>query len=789
MEKVKIKLEPGLTDTGQDASQSGGPYAMKLETEEGEVIIVKQEEEDDELDDISESRTSSLNKSGFGGSRVKIKSEKDAGSLLRSALIGLCDEDDDAETSEKCHSSKAVPQKFSLKVKIKEEKIAEGDSRPTTVSAGESTNNDSEQIPIKVENSSNSDEPVSNASDRVVSKTTNGNADEDRERAKNLVVSSDAAKALFKAAADIGTKAKAEKSSTIKIVFDVAGKLKEWRVESKSAEGALPASNLGKILMFANMMKNGESSSEQVAKSVEGKKDQVEKVGKEVVKPKEKVVAGKSQPSLPKNSAQSESAEPPAKKIRICEDGTSGIVDADFEGFKCKMCGKEYLHKHALTTHLKLHHLSLSGLPGSSADYSSPQASVVKVKLPASAFVATPSRTKSAKPAAPSTSSAKSPSSSTSSTSTSTFTASSKSTFSSSAATPPSSRTRSSSEKNIKYDTTSPPRPVTMVSASTMSKLGPAVPQSKTIQIKQFVAVNKPVFTDKPTNALTLVPAPEKTGQASEAASQTSVKVERSSSKSSSTLSPPNDGPYRCDLCHEEFSRQASLQGHVKSHHKEKPFMCGICDNSYLRYTDLECHLLNHSDPNPKTQVLFTCSFCEEEFKDDKGLKEHLKTHGDIEADTVFECGMCGEELKSQIELGHHMKRHMGDPFEPCKCGICLCSFSKVAELKVHLADKHFTNAQFVCDFCKCRFLTAQALKAHMPVHDKLKEAKIKIVHRWKCRQCAKRYEYKVDLVNHMKYEHKEKASFDCSFCESSFITKDDLLAHVKTHSVVAHFL
>ncbi|XP_046576822.1 PR domain zinc finger protein 5-like [Haliotis rubra] len=676
--------------------------------------------------------------------------------------------------------------KFSLKVKIKKEKDTEHDSRSKTVSAGESPDIGSGQIPIKVERSNSSDEPTanlgSNVSDRVVNKTTNGTSDEDREKAKNLVVSSDAAKALFKAAADIGSKAKAEKSSTIKIVFDVAGKLKEWRVEAKSAEGALPASNLGKILMFANMMKNGDSSSEQEPKSEEGKKDKIEKVVKEVIKPKEEMITGKSQPSLPKTRTESEIAEPPAKKIRICEDGTSGIVDADFEGFKCKICGKEYLHKPALTNHLKLHHLSLSGLPGSSADYSTPQASVVKVKLPASAIVA--SSTKSSKSTTPSTLSTKTPSSSTPSSASSPST----STFSSaSTSTPSSTRIWSSNEKKVKYDTSLPPRPVTLVSSSTISKLGPAVPASKTVNIKQFVAVNKPVFTDKQTTALTLVPAQEQ-NHSSEACSETIVKIEQSSaSKSSST--PSSDGLYKCDLCTEEFSREAALQGHMKSHHKEKPFMCGICDNSYLRYSDLECHLLNHSNPNPKSQVLFTCSFCVEEFKNDKDLQEHLKTHGDIEAETVFECGMCGEELKSQLELRHHMKRHMGEPFEPCKCGICLCSFSEVADLKAHLAEKHFTNAQFVCDFCKCRFLTAQALKAHMPVHDKLKDSKMKVVPRWKCKQCSRRYDFKVDLVNHMKFDHKDLGTFDCSFCESVFMTKNDLLAHVKTHSVVAHFL
>ncbi|XP_067681972.1 PR domain zinc finger protein 5-like [Haliotis asinina] len=787
MENVKIKVEPGVEDPRQDVSQMDKPYAMKLQTEEGEVIVVKQEEEDDEIDYGGPCRTSSLNKSGLGETHVKVKSGKNAGSLLRSALIDLSDKADDHKNDANCLSSKAVPSKFALNVKIKKEKDSEHDSRSKTMSAGISPGIGSGHIPIKVGKSSSSDKPTanvgSNVSDRVVIETTNRNLDEDREKAKNLVVSSDAAKALFKAAADIGTKAKAEKSSTIKIVFDVAGKLKEWRVEAKSAEGALPASNLGKILMFANMMKNGDSSLEQEAKSGEEKKDKVKKVVKEVLKPKEEVVTGKSQPSLPRKRTESESAEPPPKKIRICEDGTSGIVDADFEGFKCKICGKEYLHKPALTNHLKLHHLSLSGLPGSSADYSVPQASVVKVKHPASAIVASSSRTKSNTPTALSTSSTKTPSSSTASSA-----SSSTSTFSSaSASTPLSTRICSSTEKK-KYDTSLPPRPVTLVSSSTISKLGPAVPESKTVQIKQFVAVNKPVFTNKPTTALTLVPAQKQNDHASEACSETFVKTEQlSASKSSSASS--SDGPYKCDLCFEEFSRHAALQGHMKSHHKKKPFMCGICDNSYLRYSDLECHLLNHSNPNPKSQVLFTCSICVEEFKTDEDLQEHLKTHGDIEAETVFECGMCGEELKSQLELRHHMKRHMGDPFEPCKCGICLCSFSEVADLKTHLAEKHFTNAQFVCDLCKCRFLTGQALKAHMPVHEKLKDSKIKMVPRWKCKLCSTGYEFKADLVNHMKFKHKDTGTFDCSFCELVFMTKNDLQAHIKTHSVVAHFL
>ncbi|KAK2746496.1 hypothetical protein FQN57_003122 [Myotisia sp. PD_48] len=55
---------------------------------------------------------------------------------------------------------------------------------------------------------------------------------------------------------------------------------------------------------------------------------------------------------------------------------------------------------------------------------------------------------------------------------------------------------------------------------------------------------------------------------------------------------PPNDRPFRCDLCPQSFNRNHDLKRHKRIHLAVKPFPCTHCDKSFSRKDALKRHIV-----------------------------------------------------------------------------------------------------------------------------------------------------------------------------------------------------
>ncbi|KAG9239122.1 hypothetical protein BJ875DRAFT_243459 [Amylocarpus encephaloides] len=53
---------------------------------------------------------------------------------------------------------------------------------------------------------------------------------------------------------------------------------------------------------------------------------------------------------------------------------------------------------------------------------------------------------------------------------------------------------------------------------------------------------------------------------------------------------PPNDRPFKCDLCPQSFNRNHDLKRHKRIHLAVKPFPCGYCEKSFSRKDALKRH-------------------------------------------------------------------------------------------------------------------------------------------------------------------------------------------------------
>ena len=87
---------------------------------------------------------------------------------------------------------------------------------------------------------------------------------------------------------------------------------------------------------------------------------------------------------------------------------------------------------------------------------------------------------------------------------------------------------------------------------------------------------------------------------------------------------------------------------------------------------------------------------------------------------------------------------------KPAKCSICDASFTRKANLNLHIASVHEGKKQsFICSICDSSFTQSKNLRAHVAtVHEGRKTRK--------CSICNKRFAYSRDLKRHIARIHKE---------------------------------
>lgn len=160
---------------------------------------------------------------------------------------------------------------------------------------------------------------------------------------------------------------------------------------------------------------------------------------------------------------------------------------------------------------------------------------------------------------------------------------------------------------------------------------------------------------------------------------------------------------YTCLLCFAEFTRNSSLNRHLKqTHDGEKKHICDICDKSFSEKIYLENHWRRHIGERP-----YLCDMCDKAFHSKLGLKYHIKTHiGDFK----YECDYCPKRFLDKTNM--------------------------LAHLTVHTGEKNYK-----CDICDKRFGTMPALIHHKVVHSEEKT--------YTC-QCGKSYKHKYSLRRHV---------------------------------------
>jgi len=255
---------------------------------------------------------------------------------------------------------------------------------------------------------------------------------------------------------------------------------------------------------------------------------------------------------------------------------------------------------------------------------------------------------------------------------------------------------------------------------------------------------------------------------------------------------------YNCHICSETFERMCFLSNHTRQIHHCLPqvacscgkylatwdslmahkrkhsvepadFICDICHACFQTKTGLSIHIKFKHNKKPKTE--FICSICNEQFNNSTMLKNHRRTHVDLQ----IECPFCTKKLANKYSL----KTHISTVHERQKtilCHLCTKGFANKSNLRSHLLSH--TTELVECNVCNQVFKNKISLQSHKKIH----KPKEKL--NFACNQCDKRFHNRNHLERH-KISHSNEKNFRCTFegCDAAYKWEKDLKNHESAHN------
>ncbi|KAI5704952.1 hypothetical protein M8J75_010393 [Diaphorina citri] len=198
---------------------------------------------------------------------------------------------------------------------------------------------------------------------------------------------------------------------------------------------------------------------------------------------------------------------------------------------------------------------------------------------------------------------------------------------------------------------------------------------------------------------------------------------------------------YMCNKCKIFFDNLSSFQEHMQSTHSKK-FRCIACDFMTIKIRYFIDHLIQN------------------------------RHDGTI-------CSICHFQTSTNEELHKHILKHESHLPRPFFCNDCDKTFPTKRSWSVHL-PVHSNETQFLCAVCSKGFKWSQGLENHMSTHvnEKL----------YLCNQCDFHTANRAYLAKHTLKHYNKKEVCPHEECKHREIRRENLKAHLLTHSKVKRF-
>lgn len=139
-------------------------------------------------------------------------------------------------------------------------------------------------------------------------------------------------------------------------------------------------------------------------------------------------------------------------------------------------------------------------------------------------------------------------------------------------------------------------------------------------------------------------------------------------------------GPFSCEECSKSFAKRIQLTNHkINTHCIERKFLCQVCGNKFSNYGSLMAHLDTHTETRR-----FSCNYCNKKFRQKEKLKYHTRIHT---GERPHLCQTCGKGFIRKSKLDEHMRRHRGE--KRYHCSVCNKSYAAGWDLKLHNKKQH----------------------------------------------------------------------------------------------------
>ncbi|EDS34555.1 oocyte zinc finger protein XLCOF14 [Culex quinquefasciatus] len=237
-----------------------------------------------------------------------------------------------------------------------------------------------------------------------------------------------------------------------------------------------------------------------------------------------------------------------------------------------------------------------------------------------------------------------------------------------------------------------------------------------------------------------------------------------------------------CKHCERNFSVWKTLVCHLEKAHGEqidetKFVRCTSCHRKFVSADDLRVHSCMKGSHVGKDRR-FACDLCEKTYVSAHGLERHRSAHPEHQKTS---CDECGKPFASEKELQQHKKRVHVKPSHVCE--ICNKAFKGLPHLRIH-AQIHQEQKAFCCEFCGKSFAQRNGMTAHVRIYHAEQVGEDAVAEREiTCEICAKKLKGKRSYKLHMKVHDTSERKFPCSFCDTKFITKQDLVRHEQRHT------